>query len=177
MTYKCFISLQKSCIDSDLAREYRCLTCLREITIKMDRGEVSQGNLYVEVSPSPLDLAKYAQLVADDGAGATATFTGTTRNTFNGKVVERLEYEAYVPMALKQLQEMCEAALKQWSLIKIAVAHRTGVVGVGEASVVIATSSAHRRDALEVRKLETLRHVSCFLQINLNGTMNDTLNK
>ena len=48
------------------------------------------------------------------------------------------------------LQEVCQQACAQWQLIKIAVAHRTGTVAVGEPSVIIAASSAHRRDALEV---------------------------
>ena len=53
----------------------------------------------VEVSAEPLSLDRYVAAVADDGAGAIATFIGVTRNTFEGKRVARLEYEAYVPMA------------------------------------------------------------------------------
>ena len=49
-----------------------------------------------------------------------------------------------------RVQELCQAAHHQWQLHGIAVAHRLGVVNVGEASVVIASSSAHRKDALEV---------------------------
>jgi molybdopterin synthase catalytic subunit len=114
-----------------------------------DRGELAEGPATVEVTPDALDLARYTSLVADPGAGAIATFVGVTRDTFGGKAVERLEYEAYVPMALKMLLELCRHALRKWELKKIAVAHRTGVVAVGEASVVIAASSPHRREALE----------------------------
>lgn len=64
---------------------------------------LQEGRCYAEVGPHPLDLQKLVDLVADDGAGAVATFTGTTRNTFQGKRTERLEYEAYVPMAVKKL--------------------------------------------------------------------------
>ena len=58
----------------------------------------------VEVTGQPLELAKYTAFVADPGAGAIATFTGTTRSTFQGKAVLRLEYEAYGPMAEKVMR-------------------------------------------------------------------------
>lgn len=59
---------------------------------------------FVEISCQPLDLSKYVALVSDPGAGAIATFTGVTRNTFEGRAVLRLEYEAYEPMALAKMQ-------------------------------------------------------------------------
>ncbi len=58
----------------------------------------------VEVTGQPLDLSRYTAFVADPGAGAIATFTGTTRDTFQGKAVLRLEYEAYGPMAEKVMR-------------------------------------------------------------------------
>ena len=58
----------------------------------------------VEVTGDRLDLSKYTAFVADPGAGAIATFTGTTRDTFQGKAVLRLEYEAYGPMAEKVMR-------------------------------------------------------------------------
>ncbi|CAG9466341.1 unnamed protein product [Pedinophyceae sp. YPF-701] len=104
---------------------------------------------YVEVTPEPLDLQKLVQFVTDPGAGAISTFIGTTRDTFEGKKVVRLEYEAYVPMALAKLQEVCDKAAAKWDVRKVAMAHRTGLVGVTEASVIIAVSSAHRLEAIE----------------------------
>ncbi len=62
------------------------------------------NRVLVEIQPDHLDLQKYAGFVADPGAGATATFTGTTRDTFQGKKVVQLEYEAYQPMAKKELE-------------------------------------------------------------------------
>jgi molybdopterin synthase catalytic subunit len=115
----------------------------------MERGELTQGNLYVEITPDMLDVIKYTNIVSDPGAGAIASFIGITRDTFDGKQVERLEYEAYVPMALKKLLELCEQACTKWDLKNVAMAHRTGVVAVGEASVVLVASSAHRKEALE----------------------------
>ncbi|KAI3423847.1 hypothetical protein D9Q98_009682 [Chlorella vulgaris] len=110
---------------------------------------LQEGACYAEVTPDALDQSKYVELVADPGAGAIASFVGVTRNSFQGKATERLEYEAYIPMAAKKLMEVCRQACSKWQVRRMAVAHRTGTVLVGEASVVIAVSSAHRRDALE----------------------------
>lgn len=110
---------------------------------------VQDGRSYVEVTGEPLSINHYSQLAADPGAGAISTFTGVTRNNFQGKVVVKLEYEAYTPMALKKLQELCEELHSKWDLIKVAIGHRVGTVAVGEPSVIIAASSAHRRESLE----------------------------
>lgn len=59
-----------------------------------------------------------------------------------------LSYEAYEPLALKSLWSIIERARSQWSLVKVAIAHRLGKVDVGEASVIIAVSSVHRREGL-----------------------------
>lgn len=101
------------------------------------------------VDDTYLDIQKYTDLVRSPAAGAIATFIGTTRDTFNDKQVLELRYEAYVLMALRQLRAICSAARNRWKLMKLAVAHRLGVVLVGEESVFVAVSSVHRRDALE----------------------------
>lgn len=62
------------------------------------------AKVLVEVLPDALQLQRYYEFVADPGAGATSTFTGTTRDTFEGKRVVQLDYEAYEPMAKKALQ-------------------------------------------------------------------------
>jgi molybdopterin synthase catalytic subunit len=107
---------------------------------------------HVEITPAPLSLDALSRLVASPAAGAIVTFVGTTRDVFQGKPVDRLEYECYAPMAVKKLRELCAMARGRWSLTKLAVAHRTGTVRVGESSVVIAASSAHRADALEATR-------------------------
>ncbi|PKA51429.1 Molybdopterin synthase catalytic subunit [Apostasia shenzhenica] len=96
-----------------------------------------------------LDLARYVSFVRDPAAGAIATFEGTTRDTFEGRRVIELRYEAYVPMAARRLSEACAAARSRWPLRRLAVAHRLGVVPVGDASVFIAASAVHRADAMD----------------------------
>jgi molybdopterin synthase catalytic subunit len=61
----------------------------------------------VEVTDQPLRMDHYAEFVADVGAGAISSFVGVTRNTFGGKEVLQLEYEAYAPMAEKELLKLC----------------------------------------------------------------------
>lgn len=65
---------------------------------------VEEQGYFVEMSAEPLDLLKYTSLVEDDGAGAIATFLGVTRDNFNGKRVLKLTYEAYGPMAEKEMK-------------------------------------------------------------------------
>lgn len=190
--------------------------------------QASGQGWFVEVTDQALDIAKYTQLVTDPAAGAISSFIGTTRNNFQGKSVLRLEYEAYVPMAVAKLkvkgtllasscrgelrdiqfaaftlqvswanlavvhavcshqcalctgccshfsatsirepladgsylaccrcinfclQELCQQLHSKWDVTHVAMAHRTGVVEVCEASVIIAVSSAHRKASLEV---------------------------
>ncbi|ORE04105.1 Molybdopterin biosynthesis MoaE [Rhizopus microsporus var. microsporus] len=93
-------------------------------------------------------LDDIVKIVQDDSAGAISTFSGTTRDTFEGKKVVQLDYEAYEPMAKKVLLDIIQKARSKWSLKHIAIYHRTGTVPVGEVSVVIAVSSAHRGDSI-----------------------------
>jgi len=76
-------------------------------------------------------------------------FLGTTRNHSKGKKVVRLEYEAYSPMALRMMSEIESEIRKRWNIQKISIVHRIGAVPVMEASVAIAVSAAHRKEAFE----------------------------
>ena len=103
----------------------------------------------VEILENSIDVAKYMNYVSAPQAGAVATFSGTTRDTFEGKTVLELRHEAYVPMAIHCINSVCSSARASWNLHSIAVAHRLGTVPSGETSVFIAVSSVHRADALE----------------------------
>uniref|UniRef100_A0A7C9D1W3 Molybdopterin synthase catalytic subunit n=1 Tax=Opuntia streptacantha TaxID=393608 RepID=A0A7C9D1W3_OPUST len=100
----------------------------------------------------PIDMVKYINFVQDPACGAIATFSGTTRDTFDGKTVVELRYEAYIPMAIRCIKSICSSARETWNLNLIAVAHRLGPVPVGEISIFIAVSSVHRVDALDACK-------------------------
>jgi MoaE-MoaD fusion protein len=99
-------------------------------------------------SAEPLSLDKVVAEVASDAAGAIATFTGTVRDRSRDRDVIRLEYEAYEGMAEEVMAELAAELKARHDLCEIAIHHRTGPVGIGEPSVVIAVSAPHRADAL-----------------------------
>ncbi|KZV30578.1 molybdopterin synthase catalytic subunit [Dorcoceras hygrometricum] len=101
---------------------------------------------------TPIDINKLINYVQAPHCGAIATFSGTTRDTFEGKTVLELRYEAYVPMAIRCIKSICMSARSSWDLGSIAVAHRLGPVSVGETSVFVAISSVHRADTLDACK-------------------------
>ena len=100
------------------------------------------------LSDEPLSLDDAVREVASDDAGAIAAFTGTTRAHSRGRAVVRLEYEAYEGMPEAEMERIAADLQQRHSLIAVAIHHRVGIVGVGETSVVIAVSSAHRAGAL-----------------------------
>jgi molybdopterin synthase catalytic subunit len=100
------------------------------------------------LSSEPLDLAAVVAEVADERAGAIATFLGTTRIESRGRTVQHLDYEAYEGMAEQVMADIAEELRGRYDLRAIAIHHRVGRVGVGETSVAIAVSAAHRHDAL-----------------------------
>jgi len=97
-----------------------------------------------QVTNQAIDLQTLVDYVTDPEAGAIATFIGTTRNNNEGRKVIALEYEAYGEMAEKELARIGADAAKNWPICRMAILHRLGAVEIGEASVMIAVSSAHR---------------------------------
>ena len=100
------------------------------------------------LNDEPLALDRVVEEVRDERAGAIATFTGTTRLTSRGRTVLHLDYEAYEGMAESVMAEIGEELRRRYDLCAVAIHHRTGRVGIGETSVVIAVSAPHRADAL-----------------------------
>jgi molybdopterin synthase catalytic subunit len=96
------------------------------------------------VTNHPIDLDELVRFVTDAEAGAVATFIGTTRNNNEGRQVIALDYEGYPEMAEKELRRIGEDAKTKWPICRMAITHRLGPVQIGEASVIIAVSSAHR---------------------------------
>ncbi len=99
------------------------------------------------VTAEPLDARTVEAAVAGPAAGAIVTFTGPVRDHARGQAVTALEYEAYEPAAEKMLVRIGEEIRERWGLDRVAIVHRTGLLSVGEASVVIAVASAHRGEA------------------------------
>jgi molybdopterin synthase catalytic subunit len=99
------------------------------------------------VTHQPLNLQELVDHVTDPGAGAIATFIGTTRNNNEGRKVMALDYDAYPEMAEKELKRIGDDASKKWQICRMAIVHRIGPVQITQASVMIAVSSAHREAA------------------------------
>lgn len=95
----------------------------------------------------PIDGQWLLAAVAGDAAGANVLFVGTTRGVTGGKETRQLEYEAHEPMAAEMLRRLRDDAIRRFGLLGCAIEHRLGVVGVGEASVAVAVSAPHRREA------------------------------
>ena len=100
------------------------------------------------VTEEPLSLDATVAEVADESAGAIATFTGTVRRQSRGREVTHLEYEAYAEMAEDVMAQLAADLEARHELCRVAIHHRVGRLEIGEASVVIAVSAPHRQDAL-----------------------------
>jgi molybdopterin synthase catalytic subunit len=118
---------------------------------------VSGGSFRLSADALSLDAA--VDEVRDDRAGAIATFVGTTRVASRGRTVHHLEYEAYEGMAENVMAEIAASLKQRYDLCEVAIHHRVGRVEIGDASVVIAVSAAHRQDALAACKdaIDTLK--------------------
>ena len=96
------------------------------------------------------------KLVATPSSGAIVIFEGVVRDLHEGRRVLRLEYEAYDTMALKQLELVGDEILSQFvnrEVHKIAIHHRIGMLEIGDISLLVAISAAHRADAFEAANL------------------------
>lgn len=103
----------------------------------------------IEITYEALDLNVIVARVAKDSNGAIVTFLGTTRDHTANRKVLFLEYEAYRPMADKQLAVVADEIRDKWQVQDVAISHRLGRLEIGEASLAVAVASPHRQDAFE----------------------------
>ncbi|WP_379136102.1 molybdenum cofactor biosynthesis protein MoaE [Paenibacillus sp. sgz500958] len=115
--------------------------------------------LYI-ITDKTLEPQELLDKVLDNGHGASLVFIGTTREMTGDQRTTALYYEAYIPMALSKLQEIGNAVQHRWNA-RCAIAHRLGLVGLKEASVVIAVSSPHRETCYEASRfaIEKLKQI------------------
>jgi molybdopterin synthase catalytic subunit len=103
----------------------------------------------IELTYQTLDPEKTTALVRKDSNGAVVTFLGTTRNSFEGRRVIMLEYEAFEEMAINKLEDIHRELQAEFQIDDIAIAHRIGSVPIGEISLVVAVASPHRLEAFQ----------------------------
>src|SRR3990170_3904948 len=102
-----------------------------------------------EVSAEPLDPQRLVAAVRKDESGAVVLFHGVARNHSEGRRVLALEYDAYPEMAERKLREVADEVRARFPITGIGILHRTGRLAIGEASLLVAVSAAHRREAFE----------------------------
>lgn len=103
----------------------------------------------LSIVETAIDVNALLQAVGTPESGASSLFLGTVRNHNKGKGVLYLEYECYVPMALKELEQIVAEAQTRWQLHQIGIVHRVGRLEIGEVAVAIAVSSVHRKESIE----------------------------
>jgi len=102
-----------------------------------------------EIVPGALEPQRLIDHVRKDESGAVALFSGVVRNENLGRRVLYLEYDAYPEMAERVMRDIAAEAMGRWSVTDVAIQHRTGRLEIGETSLLVAVSSAHRKEAFE----------------------------
>lgn len=104
-------------------------------------------NLTVLLTEEPLSLDAAFRAVLDPACGGTALFVGTTRSPNEGREVDELRYEAFDELARPEMERVARAVAGRHGLGAVYLAHRVGVVGAAEPSVIVAASAPHRAEA------------------------------
>jgi len=103
----------------------------------------------VYISETPLRVEDHYQSAVDETSGGNCLFVGTVRDNNKGEAITHLDFECYVPMALKEMKRIAQEATTKFGLTKISIAHRVGKVEITGIAVIIAVSSKHRKAAFE----------------------------
>jgi len=106
----------------------------------------------LKIIDGPIDVAAVRRAVDDPATGAVLIFEGVGRQDFDGRLVVHLAYEAYPQMAEAVLGEIASEMAARWDGCRVAIVHRTGVVAIGEPSVVIAVATPHRAECYEASR-------------------------
>jgi MoaE-MoaD fusion protein len=120
-----------------------------------DSGTPDSGSFVVstdevcELVRRPLVSTEWMARMAGPADGAVVAFEGVARNHSRGRRVLRLEYEAYEPMAPKKMRQLASELRRRFPVSRVTLIHRLGRIEIGETSILIAVSSAHRQAAFD----------------------------
>ena len=111
------------------------------------------------LQPGPLSMDALLAELAGAGCGGVVTFTGVVRDHSRGEQIEHLEYDAYMPMAEKEMRAIVARAQERWPDVRLAMSHRVGRLEIGDAAVMIAAAAPHRAEAFEACRfaIDTLK--------------------
>ena len=120
---------------------------IRSVLVK---GQESlREKIKIEITDQPIDSAELSGNVENPAAGASLLFLGMVRQWTDGVETCHLEYDCHPSMAKKQLAKLAEQAIQQFDLLACHVVHRVGLLELGEISIALAVSSAHRKNSLQ----------------------------
>lgn len=112
-----------------------------------EHSDAATVNDFFELTTAPIDVGAVARRVVLPECGATVTLDGYAREWTRGRRTLYLIYEAYAPMALRELERLGKEAHARFEIAHLGIVHRTGRLEIGETSVVIAASAPHRAAA------------------------------
>jgi MoaE-MoaD fusion protein len=122
-------------------------------------GSESGACQHVAILREKIDTLAVLQRLKHPEDGAAVVFEGVVRDNTRGRRTLYLDYEAYEPMALKQMEELAVQALHQFKIRDLRMVHRVGRLEIGETSVLIVVASAHRQAAFDACRwlIDTLK--------------------
>jgi len=111
------------------------------------------------LSATPLDVGEVVARVSGPDCGGLVTFVGAVREASRGREIRHLEYEAYPGMAEREMQAIADEAAERWPGCRVAMAHRSGHLEVGELAVVVVAAAPHRAEAFDAARyaIDTLK--------------------
>lgn len=104
---------------------------------------------FAELTNDPIDISSVARRTVAPECGATVTLDGYVRKFTKGRETLHLVYEAYEPMAVKEMWKLIDRARSEFEIAHIGIVHRLGRLEIGETSVVISVAAPHRRAAFQ----------------------------
>jgi len=111
--------------------------------------QIAENGHFFGLTGHPIDARKLAARLLQGADGALVTFEGVVRNNTNGRATHFLDYECYEPMAIKLIARIGSDIAKAYAIDRIAIVHRLGRMLIGETSVVVMVTAAHRQAAFE----------------------------
>ena len=108
--------------------------------------------MLVRIDTAPLSPSELESFVTTPASGGVVSFSGVVRNHHEGRAVLRIEYEAVASLAAAKLMEIAAEVLEDPAIHRVAAMHRTGLLEVGEASVIVAASASHRDEAFRAAR-------------------------
>ena len=102
---------------------------------------------FCELTKDSISIDSVARRVVPPECGATVTLDGYVRKFTKGRETLHLVYEAYEPMAIKEMQKLVDQAKRDFEISNVGIVHRLGQLEIGETSVVISVAAPHRKPA------------------------------